>query len=109
MPTTFHKPRTGQIAVMTITPSSLCQDMRTVESAEILLYDGSTTKTLDAELGVATAESVNVEHTWDASKGELQTAGSYIMWSLCTLDGGVVVPSEPFAFTIIEDWVTSSQ
>ena len=103
----YHRPRSGQVATFTLTPSALCPDMRDVASATLKLkWEGSDPVTLTADLGTKAQASLPVTHTWDETAGEAQRTGNYRLWAEGTRTGGVVVQSEPIAFEIVGDSAT---
>lgn len=110
-----HRPRPGQVAVLTLTPSDLCSDMQQVASAVAFLRgpnsSGATVTTqLTVALGTATAGAVTATHTWTETTTALAAyaGGQYRLWAVGTDSNTVAVQSNPYAWTCIADHETET-
>jgi hypothetical protein len=110
-----HRPRPGQVAQLTLTPSDLCDDMRTVASAVGFLRGPSSsgdtvTTQVIVTLGTATAGAVVATHTWTETTAALaeRSGGKYTFWAVGTAANNVQVQSNPYAWTCISDHETET-
>jgi hypothetical protein len=103
-----HKPTAGMEAILILTSSDACPDMRNVVSAAFVLQNSNgdvATLPGAATLGTATASAVRARRAWDVASGEAQQLGSYVLWALATLNDRrtVKIAHNPISFMIVDD------